>query len=137
MVRKRIEDDVVGKVYMFADSWRCKRAVCLLIGSGPGSEGEAVRIVGRPLRSGGFEVSYIRSYEPGVGHARRAYEFLGRHYGMPLNVREIVSEEGIGLHRHLLAEGVIAGIDVEREGFDRRTGEPMEDLRSAGPTPKR
>jgi hypothetical protein len=124
MKRTRLEDTEVGHAVIFADYWRGKKAVCVLVGTGSGPEGESVRIVGIPHRKGGFTVSYVHSYEGERGNARRAYEFLARHFGQPLKATEITSEEGVVFHRHLLNEGVLTAISVERQGYDPETGEP-------------
>lgn len=126
MKRTKLVDDGIGHAVMFDDWWNDKRALCLLVGTGSGPEGECVRIVGHPVRKGGFTVSYVRSYNEGHGNAKRAYQFLVRHFGSPLKAVEIVSEDGIGFHRRLLEEGVLASIKVERQGYDARTGEPID-----------
>ncbi|MCS4090060.1 hypothetical protein [Rhizobium sp. BK176] len=135
MKRTRLEDTEVGHAVLFPDYWRGKKAICVLVGTGGGPEGESVRIVGTPHRKGGFTVSYVRSYEGESGNARRAYEFLARHFGQPLKATEITSEEGVGFHRHLLLEGVLAAISVERQGYDPETGEP-EDVAPPALPPK-
>ncbi|MNW04648.1 hypothetical protein D3C71_2007650 [compost metagenome] len=70
-------------------------------------------------------MSYVRSYDEGNGNAKRAYQFLARHFGSPLIAVEVVSEEGVGFHRHLLEEGILASINVDRKGFDPKTGKPI------------
>ncbi|MBY3432985.1 hypothetical protein HFN89_02175 [Rhizobium laguerreae] len=123
MKRTRLEDAEIGQAVLFGDYWRGKKATCVLVGEGSGPEGESVRIVGTPLRKGGFLVAYVHSYEKEKGNARRAYEFLARHFGRPLKATEITSDAGIGFHRHLLQEGVLASISVDRQGYDPETGE--------------
>lgn len=133
MKRTTLKDDEIGHAVVFDDWWNEKRALCLLVGSGSGPEGECVRIVGKPIRNGGFTVSYVRSYDEGNGNAKRGYQFLARHFGSPLMAIEIVSEDGVGFHRRLLEEGILASIDVDRKGYDRRTGEPLEHPSPASP----
>jgi hypothetical protein len=135
MKRTTLEDNGIGKVILFADWWRNKKAHCLLVGTGSGPEGESVRIVGNPIRNGGFTVSYVRSYDEGNGNARRAYEFLARHFGYPIKVVEVVSEKGIGFHRHLMEESVISSMKVELEGYDPQTDERLTAHRTP-PAPK-
>lgn len=124
MVKKvETHNPVVGKVVHFPDYWRHRKALCILLGDGPGAEGELVRVVGFPGRKGGFTVAYVKSWVPEQGNARRAYEYLADIFGQPLRAVEIVSEEGIGFHRRLLSEGVLSSITVERPGYDPDTGE--------------
>ena len=108
-----IQDDIVGTVRTFRDSWRNRRALCLLIGSGNGPTGESVRLVGCPRRGGGFTVYYVKSYDPGHGNARAAYEFLIRSYGDGIHVKEVRSDEGIGFHLRMADLGLIASMDVD------------------------
>jgi hypothetical protein len=126
MKRTRLEDGVIGHAVVFDDWWNKKKALCLLVGSGSGPEGESVRIVGNPIRNGGFTVSYVRSYDEGSGNAKGAYQFLSRHFGSPLKAVEIVSEDGIGFHRRLLEQGILASIEVDRNGYDPQTGQFLE-----------
>lgn len=135
MKRTILKDDEIGHAVVFSDWWNGKKALCLLVGTGSGPEGECVRIVGNPIRSGGFTVSYVRSYDAGSGNAKRAYQFIARHFGSPLKAIEIASEEGVGFHRHLLQEGILASIKVDRQGYDPQTGETLEQP-SVPPSPK-
>jgi hypothetical protein len=83
------------------------------MGDGPGPEGESVRIVGRPRRNGGFTVCYVRSYEPGRGNARMAYEYLSRHFGGEIHAVEVRSEEGVAFHRRMIDLGIVAHADFD------------------------
>jgi hypothetical protein len=107
------EDDIVGAVRKFRDSWRGRPALCLLIGEGGGPQGESVRIVGNPVRGGGFTVSYVKSYDPGCGHARAAYEYLCRTYGGGIRAKEVRSDEGIGFHRAMAERGIVSSMEVD------------------------
>ncbi len=125
MVKRTEEHDaIVGKVVQFQDYWRQRKAQCLLLGTGPGPEGELVRVVGFPGRKSGFTVAYVRSWVPEEGHARRAYLYLLERFGQPLKAVEVVSETGIAFHRKLLAQGILSSIHVEVPGYDPETGEP-------------
>lgn len=128
----------VGRVVQFTDTWRGRRATCLLLGEGLGPEGESVRIVGFPQPGEGFTVAYVKSYSPGLGNGRLAYRYLTELFGAPLDVIEIGSEDGIGFHRHLLDDGLVASISVDRPGYDQRTGLPVDEVESSpcrGPKP--
>lgn len=107
------DDDVVGTVRRFRDSWRHRPALCLLIGEGSGPQGESVRIVGNPVRSGGFTVSYVKSYDPGLGHARAAYEYLVRAYAGGIRAKEVRSEDGIGFHRAMAERGIVTSMEID------------------------
>lgn len=135
MRRLQTDDHSVGSVIEFRDQWCGRTAMCLLIGSGSGPEGESVRIVGRPIRGSGFTVHYVRSYEGGIGNARRAYEYLVIRFGHPLSAVEIVSQEGIGFHKHLLAEGILSAIKVELDGYEPSTGDKIEVKNAPNPRP--
>lgn len=107
------EDDIVGTVRKFRDSWRGRPALCLLVGEGGGPQGESVRVVGNPVRGGGgFTVSYVRSYEPGHGNAARVYEYLSRTYG-GVHAKEVRSAEGLGFHRTMAERGIVTSMEVE------------------------
>ncbi|NTF17532.1 hypothetical protein G6L37_03915 [Agrobacterium rubi] len=108
-----VEDPVVGKVRTFRDTWRGRAALCLLVGEGSGPQDEAVRIVGKPVRGGGFTVNWVISYDPGSGNARRAYEFLVREYGGDIRAMEVRSETGIGFHQAMKDLGLVSVIEID------------------------
>lgn len=110
------EDPIVGTVRTFRDSWRGRKALCVLIGDGGGPEGESVRIVGNPVRGGGFTVSYVKSYDPGHGHARAAYEYLIMTFGGGIRAKEVRSDEGIGFHRHMAEQGIVTSLEIDVSG---------------------
>lgn len=103
-------DSEVGSVVCFVDQWRGRRALCLLIGEGSGPQDEAVRIVGRPRKPDGFTVSWVMSYDPGMGNARRAYEYLLRTYGGDLRAEEVRSSEGMDFHQKMVEAGIVAEV---------------------------
>lgn len=107
------EDPIVGTVRTFRDSWRGRKALCILIGIGSGPEGESVRIVGNPVRGGGFTVSYVKSYDPGRGHARAAYEYLVMTFGGGIRAKEVRSDEGIGFHRAMAERGIVTSLEID------------------------
>lgn len=95
-------------------SWRGKRARQYLFPfphgwdkeQGGPRHGEAVAVVGFDRHGAGFEVAYIRSYAPGEGHARRAYEWLKSQHGR-LTATEVV-DTGHAFHEHMLATGLLS-----------------------------
>jgi hypothetical protein len=107
------EDPIVGTVRTFQDSWRGRKALCVLVGDGSGPQGESVRIVGNPVRGGGFTVSYVKSYDPGRGHARAAYEYLVRTFGGGIRAKEVRSDEGIGFHRAMAERGIVTSMEID------------------------
>ncbi len=107
------EDPIVGTVRTFQDSWRGRKALCILIGGGSGPQGESVRLVGNPVRGGGFTVSYVKSYDPGCGHARAAYEYLVRAYGGGIRAKEVRSDEGIAFHRTMAERGIVTSMEID------------------------
>jgi hypothetical protein len=118
------EDPVVGTVRTFQDSWRGRKALCMLVGDGDGPQGESVRIVGNPVRSGGFTVSYVKSYDPGHGHARAAYEYLVRTYGGGIRAKEVRSREGIGFHRAMAECGLVTSMEIDVSEDERSSPSP-------------
>lgn len=94
-------------------SWRGKRARQYLFpfpegwdkAQGGPRHGEAVVVVGFDRHDAGFEVAYVRSYAPGGGHARRAYEWLKARHGR-LTASEVV-DTGMAFHERMLAAGLL------------------------------
>lgn len=112
------EDPVVGTVRTFKDSWRGRKALCILIGDGDGPEGERVRLVGNPIRGGGFAVSYIHSYDECRGDAARSYEYLARTYGGGIRALEVTSPEGLGFNMKMQERGIVTSIEVAIDGLE-------------------
>lgn len=112
-MRDVLEDAVVGRVVIFQDYWRYKRALCLLIGTGSGPERESVRIVGRPKPGGGFVLNYIHSYDPNQGNGAKAYAFLRRKYGGMIEVREITSQAGLAFNMAMRTRGMVSKMEVD------------------------
>lgn len=83
-------------VFPFSEGWDSVRG-------GP-RVGEAVVAIGFALQDR-FRVAYIRSYAPGEGYARQAYEWLKEQYGA-LDAIEVVPS-GEGFHRRMRETGVI------------------------------
>lgn len=108
-----VNDPIVGVVRSFRDSWRNRPAMCHLVGEGSGPQQESVRIVGKPVRGGGFTAFYVISYDCGQGNARRAYEYLAKIYQGPVRAKEVRSEEGIGFHRAMMEAGIVSEMDVD------------------------
>lgn len=106
-----------GRVRRFNDYWRGVKSVCFLFGDGPGPEGELVRLVGKPKRGGaGFEIHYIRSYEPRQGHAAKAYEFIFETYGN-IAAREITSPAGLALNETMKKAGFVTTMEIESSAY--------------------
>lgn len=120
-VSRTTTDPVVGKVVFFRDYWRNKPATCVLVGEGSGPQGESVRIVGKPVRGGGFAVNWIISYDREQGNARKAYEFLVREYDGEIVAREVRSEEGLAFHLAMKARGLVSEIESELPQEDRQS----------------
>lgn len=99
-------------------SWRGKRARQYLFpfpggwdrDRGGPRHGEAVAVVGFDRHDKGFEVAYIRSYQPSAGHARQAYEWLKATHGR-LTAVEVV-DTGRAFHEHMLAIGLLAEFET-------------------------
>lgn len=109
-MQKVINDPVFGTVRLFSDSWCGKKAVCYLFGTGPGPDGELVRVVGNPRKNGGFDLDYVRSYERDCGWAGKAYEFLVRTYGQKIDVYDVTSPEGYALNLAMKDRGFVGNI---------------------------
>jgi hypothetical protein len=128
-------DPVVGPVVSFPDFWRGRKATCLLIGEGEGPEGESVRVVGHAKKGQGFTVCYVHSYDQDIGNGERAYRYLLRAFGAPLDAVEVTSEAGIAFNRKMVASGVLSSMVVDLPGRDRSTGERLDP--PAAPAPFR
>jgi hypothetical protein len=122
-------DPEVGQVVEFIDSWNGRRASCLLVGEGPGPEGESVRLVGYERGAGGFAICYVRSYEPGSGNAAAAYRYLLRERGELVGL-DVATEEGLGFNRRMLEAGVLSRMQVTIPGR-----EEIYEAPGAGPKP--
>jgi hypothetical protein len=118
------EDSIVGTVRTFRDGWNSRKALCILIGNGSGPQGESVRLVGNPVRGGGFAVSYIHSYDPGRGDAAAAYEYLARAFGGGIRALDVTSPEGLAFNMEMKARGIVTTIDVGIEGLEPATRTP-------------
>jgi hypothetical protein len=110
---EEFNDRRFGRVRRFNDHWRGVKSVCFLFGDGPGPEGELVRIVGKPKRGGdGFQIHYVRSYEPRQGHAANAYAFIAETYGM-IDAMEITTPAGLALNETMKKAGLVATLEIE------------------------
>jgi len=104
---------VATAVQVSPSSWRGKRARQYLFPfpdgwnktQGGPRHGEAVVVVGFDRHDAGFEVAYVRSYAPGGGRARRAYEWLKAQHGR-LTASEVV-DTGMAFHERMLAAGLL------------------------------
>lgn len=114
---EEFQDFRFGRVRRFNDYWRNDKAVCFLFGDGPGSEGELVRLVGKPKRGvEGFNVFYVRSYEPRQGHAAKAYDFLFETYGV-IDAMEITSPAGLALNEAMKKAGIVDKLQIEKSAY--------------------
>ena len=120
---EEFNDRRFGRVRRFNDYWRGLKSVCFLFGDGPGPEGELVRLVGKPKRGGaGFEIHYIRSYDPRQGHAAKAYAFIFETYGT-IAAMEITLPAGLALNETMQKAGLVATMEIEASAYSPATEE--------------
>lgn len=120
------EDPIVGTVRTFIDGWNGRKALCILIGEGSGPEGESVRLVGNPVRGGGFAVNRVHSYDEGRGDAAQSYEYLVRTFGEGIRALDVTSPEGLAFNMKMQARGIVTSIEVGIDGLEPATRTSMK-----------